>query len=393
MEIRDYEYILIPNILSKYKCSASGECCRDKWRIDIDEKSYLKTKYHLDELKEDISVYIEKNDNNNYATRFSNGYCKFITDEKLCKIHRDLGWECLSNTCKVYPRNLKLTSRGLEIGMVFSCRSAAKLLLTDEKFKIIKIKKEEFFLMTPNTISFLIPENNLESSIGLEYYKLEELLINILNFKGNLGKKLQYIYSFLDKFIFYENEELNFKELEDNYSSFTEDKFNISGLADSIVKTIIAKQNRSKSVALEFINLFRIVKLTKNLEKDREILKSDAFSFDENEINKLKESWTEKYENILNNYMLCLIFNKDFYYNISFAFMKLLMAGGLLKVRILLNIKYLGRDLTEEELLETIKAHDNDFLHDGDFFSEFYTNNNNGTELKEYTKKILTIFY
>lgn len=392
MEIRNYEYILIPNILSKYKCSASGECCRDKWRIDIDEKSYLKTKNHLDELKEDIDTYIEKN-NNSYVTKFSNGYCKFITDEKLCKIHKDMGWECLSNTCKVYPRNLKLTSRGMEVGIVFSCHSAAKLLLTNEKFEIIKIKKEDFFLMTPNVISFLIPENNLESDISSEYYKLEELLINILNFEGDLGKKLQYIESFLDNLIYYEKGEFDFKKTEDNYFNFNEKKYDTLELADSIVKIIVAKQNKNKRVALEFINLLRIIKLTKNLEKDKEILKTDAFSFDENEINELKEFWTKKYENILNNYLLCLIFNKDFYYNVSFAFMKLLIAGALLKIKILLNIKYLGRNLTEEELLQTIKSHDNDFLHDGDFFSEFYTNNNSGTELKEYMKKILTIFY
>ena len=119
MEIRDYKYILIPNILAKYQCSASGECCKDKWRIDIDEDSYLKTKTNLDNLNEDINTCIEKIDNS-YITKFSRGYCKFITEEKLCRIHRDFGWECLSNTCKVYPRNLKLTSRGLEISLVFS---------------------------------------------------------------------------------------------------------------------------------------------------------------------------------------------------------------------------------------------------------------------------------
>ncbi len=390
MEIRDYKYILIPNILAKYQCSASGECCKDKWRIDIDEDSYLKTKTNLDNLNEDINTYIEKVDNS-YITKFSRGYCKFITEEKLCRIHRDFGWECLSNTCKVYPRNLKLTSRGLEISLVFSCSSAAKLLLSKEKFEIIKIRKEEFFLMKPNNISFLIPENNIKTNISSKYYELENLLINILNSEENLGKKLQYIDTTLKTILSTEIKEFDFKKSNKDFLDFKEKDYSSSGVADLVVKTILAKRERSKAVASEYINLLKLIRLTGTLEKDRDILRDESFILNDEDIDMLKKLWLKDYDNILKNYLLCSVFNKDFYYNITYGFMKLVISSALLKFKILLNIKYLKRALSEEELIYTIKSHDNDLVHDGEFFNEFYKKNE--IDINEYNKKILTILY
>lgn len=393
MEIRDYEYILIPNILEKYKCSMSGECCQSKWRIDIDEQSYLETKKNLENQKEDINTYMEKHESGSYVSKFSNGYCKFITEDKKCRVHKDFGWECLSDTCKIYPRNLKLTSRGMEIGMGFSCRSSAKLLLSKEKFYIKKIKKENYFFMKPRSVSFIIPENNLKKEIASRYYELEQMAIDILNLDEKLDIKLKYLEKIISELYTVNIEEYDFKK---NVENFKELALNLSdnseNLEDEIVKIILEKQKRSKSVGLYYINLLRIIRLNKNLELDKKILGSDSFTLTSEELKELKEVWNKEYDRILQNYFLCLIFNKEMYYNAEYFMMKATMLTIFLKFRILLNIKYLGRELTEEELIYTIKSHDEDLAHDSEFFSEFYkTKCEEKVNISDLIKKLLTL--
>ena len=80
------------------------------------------------------------------------------------------------------------------------------------------------------------------------------------------------------------------------------------------------------------------------------------------------------------------------YYNAEYFMMKATMLTIFLKFRILLNIKYLGRELTEEELIYTIKSHDEDLAHDSEFFSEFYkTKCEEKVNISDLIKKLLTL--
>ena len=394
MEIRDYEYVLVPNILAGYKCSSSGECCKSKWRIDIDSISYEKTKEELNNIGEDIEEYIGQSDKGDYVTKFANGYCKFITNEKLCRIHRDFGWECLSDTCKVYPRILKLTSRGLEMGLVFSCRSSAKLLLKEEDFEIIKVKKEDLFIMKPGNVAFIIPENNIPSSAEYRYFEMENFMMDILKKEDNLGKKVQFLYEKINEFFSSpEIENYDFSKTLEDYPKYKFQKYISKDLNDYIIKTILIKEGRSKAVSNEFINLLKLVRLSGDLEKDKDYLREDSFLLTLEDIEEMKKSWTERDEKVLKNYLLCFIFNKEFYKSNRYAMMKMAMLGGMLKFRILLNKKYLKRDLTDEELIYTIKSHDNDFSHDGEYFNEFYNQKKEAMDIEDYIRKMITILY
>ena len=395
MEIRNYEYVIIPNILRDYKCSQSGECCQSKWRIDIDETAYNKTKTELEKLNESIETYFNKNEKNEYTAKFANGYCKFITEDRLCRIHRDFGWECLSDTCKVYPRILKLTSRGMEMGMVFSCRSSAKLLLTDKKIEIIKVPKDEFFFMKPSIVSFIIPENNLPSDPAYRYFELEEFLIEVMNKSGDIGKKFQYIDEVLKAY--YDEKEIkkfDFKKSIAEYKNYNGAKIKSDKINDMIVKIILYKEEEgAKAVATEFINLLKCSKLNRVLEKDREFLREEGFSLTLDELENLKKAWTSREERVLNNYLICTMFNKDFYYTKDFATMKLLMLGTMLKFRILLYMRYLQRKLNDDELIYAIKSHDNDFSHGSKFFTTFYEKNKMEMDIEEYNRNLMSFLY
>lgn len=393
MEIREYKYIVVPNILKDYKCSSSGECCKSKWKIDIDSVAYEKTKEKLKEAGENIETYMATTENKEHVTKFANGYCKLITKDKLCRVHKDFGWECLSDTCKVYPRILKLTSRGLEMSLVFSCSSSAKLLLQEKEFEILKVKKEDLFVMRPNNVGFIIPENNIPMSAEYRYFELEEFMMKILKEKDNLGKKVQYIYEKLDEFHSFDDErEYNFEETYKKFRKYKHIKYQQEGLNDYLIKTILSKGERSKGIATEFINMLKIIRLNNDLKLDKDYLREESFVLNLEDVISMRELWTERDDRVLQNYLLCFIFNKDFYYTKQYAFMKMILLAGLLKFKILLNKKYLKRELTDEELIFTIKSHDNDFSHDGEFFNSFY-NNREDFDIEDYLKKMITILY
>lgn len=394
MEIRDYEYILIPNILEKYKCSMSGECCQDKWRIDIDEQSYLKTKKMLEDQEEGIDSYIEKNENGVYVSKFSNGYCNFITKDKKCRIHKEFGWECLSDTCKMYPRNLKLTSRGMEIGMVFSCRSSAKLLFSKEKFYIKKIKKEEYFFMKPRTVSFIIPENNLKTEISSRYYELEKMAIDILNLDEKLYMKLQFLEKMISELSNIDIVRYDFTKGLNDFKNLIPNIPDDSNSEDKILEIILESKKRNKAVGNYYINIFKAIKLNKNLELDRKNLISDSFILTNRCLKDLKMIWNEENDRILQNYFLCIIFNKEMYSNPNYFMMKATILVVLLKLRILLNTKYIGRELNEEEMVYTIKSHEEDLSHDEEFFFEFYkTKYNEEASVNNLIKKLITFIF
>ena len=395
MDIKDYRYVLIPNILEKFRCSMCGECCESKWRIDIDEKSYQAVKERLEENKEDVSTYIEQNENGNYVAKFDGKYCKFITDDIKCRIHRDFGWECLSDTCKIYPRNMRLTSRGMEIGLGFSCGSAAKLLLTDEKVSIKKIKKEDYFFMTPRDISFIIPENNLKTAVNSRYYEVEEMAIEILNQEKDLFTKLSYLERILAGL---ENvadvRECNFKEVIEGLDDFTiENPYTEEYLVDEIIKAIMKKSERSESVAEYYRSLLKITSLSGDIKKDRKFLSWSGYNLYSERLKELKALWNSKWDKILQRYFQCYIFNKEIYDNSEYFMFKTTISMVMIKLRMLLTIKYLGRELTEDEVIAAIKGYENDFSHDGDYFSEYYKQKyENKEDIKEVTRKLLLMF-
>lgn len=393
MEIRDYEHVLIPNILADFKCSSSGECCQSKWRIDINEEAYKRTQEKLSQQKEDIETYVELNENNDYVTQFSDGYCKFITSDKLCKIHKEFGWQCLSDTCKVYPRVLKLTSRGIELSLMFSCKSSARLLLSKKKFEILKLDKKDYFFMSPNNIGFIIPENNLETNLNSRYYEIEKLFIDIMNRDENIGKKISYLRDFIGKNLYTNNAAaIDFDHWEKDFANYAGEKFDLEG-EEAFIETLIAKEERNKGIPNEYYSLLKINKLAYDLEADRDFLREEKATLTKEGMLKLKELWNDRYENILNNYILCLVFYKDMYYNLDFGFLKIVLLAAVLKMKILLNKSYVNRELTDDELIYIIKSHDNDFSHDGEFFNNFYTEKGTRESIDNYVLDMSMILY
>lgn len=130
--------VLVPQYLKKFNCLTS-ECedtCCAGWSISIDKKTYEKYT-QLNDLEglpmlEEFSTLNPASESNfDYATIKMNSdlACPMLTSDAHCTLHRDLGDEYLSLTCRLYPRMSNFINGMLERSLTVSCPEAARLAL------------------------------------------------------------------------------------------------------------------------------------------------------------------------------------------------------------------------------------------------------------------------
>ncbi|MGI5911453.1 MAG: flagellin lysine-N-methylase [Syntrophomonadaceae bacterium] len=200
------KHYLVPDYILEYKCACCTECCK-RWRIIIDRdtvEKYDRLAAEDEELSAMLQEGLQKDKTGKAAVRLKNivkktiveengeqkeilsvddAVCPFLNGEGLCAIQKRHGIGALSDTCKIFPRTIFKTERGLEMAFTYACKTAAKTLK--------KKHMVEFFQDPPG---FDFPE--LHSQYGrigdvLErkkqgkssYFEVEALLIDIMQFR------------------------------------------------------------------------------------------------------------------------------------------------------------------------------------------------------------------
>jgi lysine-N-methylase len=127
---------LHPNYAEQFHCigSACDETCCQGWIVFVDKPTYERYRKTSD-LKPLTDAHIEVNPLNSDALKYArirlkkDGYCPFLTAEKLCCIHQRHGLEFLSTTCSRYPRASVRIDGELETALHLSCPEAARTVL------------------------------------------------------------------------------------------------------------------------------------------------------------------------------------------------------------------------------------------------------------------------
>ncbi|MDO8159292.1 hypothetical protein FKQ51_18420 [Bacillus toyonensis] len=129
--------LYVSEYISKFSCIGSkceDNCC-GKWIVPVDKKSYE----HYEKLERegmaDFLQFIEKNNTSthecNYATlkMDPDKMCPLLTEDGLCQIHRDYGYDALCDTCKHYPKIIrKMNDTYYQTGYL-SCPEMARVVL------------------------------------------------------------------------------------------------------------------------------------------------------------------------------------------------------------------------------------------------------------------------
>ena len=105
--------ILQPKYVGNFQCDGSkcnAKCCRKIWFIDIDRETYKKYQRikNPDVRRKILSSIEPSNRISGFGIKFSQeGACPLLCEDNFCYVQRNFGEEALSETCKIYPREVQ----------------------------------------------------------------------------------------------------------------------------------------------------------------------------------------------------------------------------------------------------------------------------------------------
>ncbi|EJL84651.1 flagellin lysine-N-methylase [Pantoea sp. GM01] len=138
-----------PVFVTAFQCVGSScrEHCCGGWGITLDKPTvsrYLNsTKIEIKQIAaEHIDVHKKGHANWGVMKLNTEGNCAFIDEQKLCKVHKQLGAKALSPTCANYPRAQITSKREVSKTLTLSCPEAARLVLTDPESMALQQRTE-----------------------------------------------------------------------------------------------------------------------------------------------------------------------------------------------------------------------------------------------------------
>ncbi len=137
----------------EFKCLADKcnyTCCTG-WRVGLTRQEYMKTKNlrTTKQLAETIKTGMKRTKDENqkfyaFMNLKENGDCPFLTENKLCALQLEHGYNVLSNTCKTFPRRKNISPVQWEELCTTGCEQVVNLLLQrPQGLRLIEIDSEE----------------------------------------------------------------------------------------------------------------------------------------------------------------------------------------------------------------------------------------------------------
>jgi len=139
---------IAPRYITRFHCLGSScqDTCCGWWNVAVDEQHYRKLQKAMvvsDEMQDAFSRTFVRQDRGS-GEEFANirmgedGYCRFLSEDRLCGLHRDYGSDVLPNICALYPRMISLVGQRLELTGQLSCPELARLcLLADDSLDLM----------------------------------------------------------------------------------------------------------------------------------------------------------------------------------------------------------------------------------------------------------------
>lgn len=179
--------LIIPSHILAYQCKQCGQCCirfqQTEEALPVDSVSYDKivSLYKSTKGLGRRTSFIKKNKAGKLVVKFANHSCIHHIEGK-CRI-QSYGGEYLPDACKVYPRRVGLTSRGIEFSLYFGCEAAAEMLFLKDKIAGNRYSPESCTMQftRPNFPEYsAFPEKYSPQNKLFHYYYMENLFIRIL---------------------------------------------------------------------------------------------------------------------------------------------------------------------------------------------------------------------
>lgn len=127
--------VRVPDYFEKFQCLA-GACphtCCAKWEVVIDEETARRYGETAGPLGEKLRAVLQCDEDGDFCFPLDGGRCPFLDGDGLCQIHRQLGQEATSITCREHPRFEEDYGLFREITLSASCPAANELLLGSQE--------------------------------------------------------------------------------------------------------------------------------------------------------------------------------------------------------------------------------------------------------------------
>jgi lysine-N-methylase len=137
--------VTVPDYYDQFHCLA-GACphsCCEKWEVVIDEESVCLYETVSGPLGEKLREAMETDEDGDICFPLNGGRCPFLDQENLCEIHKQLGEQATSETCREHPRFTEDYGVFREITLSASCPAANDLLLGSEEPLVFKVFETE----------------------------------------------------------------------------------------------------------------------------------------------------------------------------------------------------------------------------------------------------------
>ncbi|WP_285397580.1 flagellin lysine-N-methylase [Lysinibacillus sp. fls2-241-R2A-57] len=367
--------ILIPEYLSEFRCigGACEDTCCVGWRVTVDKKTYQAyRRVRHPEMVEKLQKYVKrdrKQQNDSSYAKFildENKKCSMILDDGLCSIQKELGEEFLCNTCAIYPRNLTKVGHVTEKSLTLSCPEAARIvLLREEGLGFIETEEPK------DTRGLVINELNIEKHP--HFWDLRIFTIQLMQSRQQpIEIRLIILGLFIQKI-----EQLKPSELErelpeimqDYLNRLDNEKFieslnNIQGNLNfqlTLARELIRYRMSDGSASKKYLTILQQLLEGLGLEEDKD---NEGCGNMEEAISKyltaytnFYESFMQKQEYMIENYIVNYVFKNLFPYDYNTLFesyIMLVIHFALIKLH-LIGMSAKQQQLTQEMVVECVQ--------------------------------------
>lgn len=262
--------VIKPDYYDNFTCIAercSFTCCQE-WKIAVDDSTAKKWKSisipkSLQTKNKKLSYFTTCKDNSRVIALNREHQCPFLNKEKLCELVITYGDEMLSETCRIFPREVHDYDNRKEYTLMPSCPAVIDLLKEQETFSLI--------------------EENMPVSVSEEniHIQIRSLFINIMRRK-DISPEMALLMIFYLALDLLEQEPLTEKMLEE---------YKKGGILWELQKTIEEMEFDSLATFEERNELF--LDLIENYRKER------MYRNYLDEIADLAEAYVESYDVLL----------------------------------------------------------------------------------------------
>ena len=343
--------ILQPDYYSRFKCDPEKclESCCERWKITIDRKTYNE---YMESSNAKIKGIVEEglsvNENSESSDDFgilnlrSDMTCPFLNVDKYCDVFINLGEDCLSKTCKSYPRAVVVTVDEMERGLQMSCSVAAELALLNDDGIDFEIIQE--FVDFDDVSMNVIDVDNID-----DIHKFKEHRKSIIEILKNrefyIGERLYNAGLYLEKVIKGDN---GF-----NYDFSPDDNQQFDILNGLLAMKFNDKDGMAFSSGRYLECLWEVLDVFGGIEE------RDIGRYYQEGYERYLEPYLEGSEHILENYLVNHVFiygsemlNSEKIWNF---FMKLCIVYGLIKFN-LIGLALANRGMDDEMALKLIQS-------------------------------------